>query len=496
MRFKKRPNQTENSTMTINQTLKWMLAAGLPAVAVMALLVMSDSPSQLEDQVVKTAATVKMDRNVRPATAEIDLMISPLKGNVNSRVQTAVYETASNPNQSEGVIFDSKVQLCQGVDCGCSGGCACGAVSNVGFVNAQPGFGYSQPTESLPSKAICAVDGSSAGSGFAAEPRWANAKQDNWEQFAYGEYIGPFRTPHVPDYRTRVGDRLEFVYLLSRQRTNEPYRLYVGDTISVASATDSTLNQPTVQILSDGTVSLPLIGTIRMVGKTIDNLQRELNDRYTEFLKSPEIVIQVVQGDTPLNDLRDAVDARQGTGGQSRFAIVSPDGTIQLPLIGSVPAIGLTLEEIGREVNARYRLYLGGVVVTPILDQRADRFIYVVGEVGQSGRFELTGPTTAMQAIALAQGFGDGGNLRQVIVFRRDANWRLIATKLDLNGALNGRRPHPSDEIWLRDSDIVLVPKKPIQRLSEAVNQYLTQTIYGIFPQQGVQFNFDSFESL
>jgi len=101
-----------------------------------------------------------------------------------------------------------------------------------------------------------------------------------------------------------------------------------------------------------------------------------------------------------------------------------------------------------------------------------------------------------IQALALADGFEPGGNLRQVIVFRRDANWQLIATKLDLNGALNGRRPYPADEIWLRDSDIVLVPRKPIQRLSEAVNQYLTTTLYAIFPQQGVQFNFDGFESL
>lgn len=480
--------------MTINQTLRWMMAAGLATIATLALFVLSGPSPQAGNQAVKATAKARMDRNVRPATAEIDLMISPLKGKVDSRVHTAVYETASNPNQNEGVIFDSKVQLCQGIDCGCSGGCSCGSAGSIGFANAHSGFGCSQPTESLPSKGICAVDGNRTG--FGAEPRWAHAGQREWEQYAYGEYIGPFRTPHVPEYRTRVGDRLEFVYLLTRQRTNEPYRLYVGDTISISSATDSTLNQPTVQVLSDGTVSLPLIGLIRMAGKTIDNLQRELNDRYTEFLKNPEIVVQVVTGDTPLNDLRDAVDARQGSGGQSRFATVSPDGTIQLPLIGSVPAIGLTLEEIGREVNARYRLYLGGVVVTPILDERADRFIYVVGEVGQSGRFELTGPTTAIQAIALAQGFGDGGNLRQVIVFRRDANWRLIATKLDLNGALNGRRPHPSDEIWLRDSDIVLVPKKPIQLLSEAVSQYLTQTIYAIFPQQGVQFNFDSFEAL
>ena len=83
--------------------------------------------------------------------------------------------------------------------------------------------------------------------------------------------------------------------------------------------------------------------------------KRELNDRYKKFVKNPSIVIQVTASETPLQDLLNSVDARFGQGGQGRQAIVSPDGTIQLPLIGSVPAIGLSLNEIGREVNARYR---------------------------------------------------------------------------------------------------------------------------------------------
>jgi polysaccharide export outer membrane protein len=240
-----------------------------------------------------------------------------------------------------------------------------------------------------------------------------------------------------------------------------------------------------------------LVGLVRFAGKTIANIQRELNDRYSEYVKDPEIVVQVIEGDSPLQGLRDAVDARAGNGGQSRLATVSPDGTIQLPKIGSVPAIGLTLEEIEREINARYNLYYsGGVEVTSILIERAPRFIYVLGEVPQPGQIEMTGPTSVMQAIALAQGFNQGGNLRQVVVFRRDANWQLIATRLDLAAPLFGRSPNPADEIWLRDSDIVLIPKKPIQRLSEAVNLYLSTTIYSIFPQQGVAFNFDGFTAL
>jgi len=314
--------------------------------------------------------------------------------------------------------------------------------------------------------------------------------------FAYGEYIGPHRQPHVAEYRLRVADQLEFVYILTREKSPEAYRFYVGDTISISSAIDSSINVPTIAIQNDGAVSLTLIGQVRVAGKTIDDLQRELNERYSKYFQNPSIVVQVIQGDTPLQDLLNSVDARAGTGGQSRTATVAPDGTVQLPLIGNVPAIGLSLDEIEREINARYRMRLAGISVTPVLTERAPRFIYVTGQVANPGQFELTGPTTALQAIALAGGENVGGNLRQIIVFRRDQNWRLTATKLDLAGALFGKSPHPSDEIWLRDSDIILIPRSPIRRLSDQVNLYLTATLYAIFPQQGVAFNFDDFTSL
>jgi polysaccharide export outer membrane protein len=344
-------------------------------------------------------------------------------------------------------------------------------------------------------KSLVGVDQFSGGC-HGRESGWANAGSVPWEAFGYGEYIGPHRAPHVGEYRLRVNDQLEFVYLLTREKSLEPYQLYVGDVIQISSAIDSSLSQEDITILSDGTISLSLIGRVRVAGKTVSDLQRELNDKYTKYVKNPAIVVQVTESDTPLRDLIQSVDATAGQGGQVRQATVSPDGTVQLPLVGSVPAIGLTLGEIGREINARYRLKLRGVEVTPILIERAARFVYVVGEVDQPGRFEMVGPTSAMQAVALAGGFEQGGNLRQIIVFRRDQNWRLTATKLDLNGALLGKKPHPSDEIWLRDSDIVLIPKRPIQRFSEAVNLYLASTLYAIFPQQGVAFNFDDFTSL
>lgn len=388
-----------------------------------------------------------------------------------------------------------------GADCGCGGvaaqGCQCGAAENsCGCQAANKGrqFNMVGPVQEQSPGLVKGMLGVNENvcNRLGREAGFQDSQIVPWEMFAMGEYIGPHRTPHVPDYRLRVNDTLEFVYYLTRKQSVNPYQVFVGDTIRISSATDETINQPEVVVLSDGSISLPLIGQVRAAGKTVADLQDELNDLYLEYLNDPSVLVQIVEGDTPLKDVIAAVDATFGQGGQIRQARVAPDGTIQLPVVGTVPAVGLTLDEIRREVNARYRERVAGLEVTPVLVNRAPTFVYVLGQVTTPGRFELVGPTTVMQAIALAQGDLQGGNLRNVIVFRRDEQWRLTATRLDLAGAIHGQRPLPSDEIYLRDSDIVLVPRKPIQRMSEAVELYLTNTLYSIVPQE-VIFDFNQF---
>ncbi len=346
-----------------------------------------------------------------------------------------------------------------------------------------------EAVDEAPSRPFLGVDGT--GPVNSREPRWSDQQCIPWEAFAYGEYIGPYRTPHVADYRLRVGDVVDFVYLINRTHPRQTYRLFPGDIIQIFSANDPTLNQANVTILSDGTISLPLVGQVVAAGKTLEQLSGDLNTRYGDYLRQPSFVVQVVQGDTPLRDLGDAVDSRFGQGGRSRQVTVAPDGTVRLPGLGAVAAVGMSLDETAREVNTRYASNYPGLTVTPILISRAPRSVYVLGQVGRPGRYELSGPTTAMQALSMAEGWRTGSNLRQIIVFRRDDQWRLMATKIDLQGALIGRAPHPADEIWLRDSDIILVPKSPVQRFSEAVDLYLTRSLYALFPQQGVVFNFD-----
>jgi polysaccharide export outer membrane protein len=311
---------------------------------------------------------------------------------------------------------------------------------------------------------------------------WWASRPIPWEVYAQGEYIGPARLAHVPVYRLRVDDRISFVFRLSGAVAGQPYKLNVRDHILIQSLSAPEVVNRELIIQPDGTVTLPLLGQIRVAGSSIEDVTKQLDELYKKQMKDPRISVTPLVLNSNLDELRMSVDRRYGTGGLGTDARVSPDGTVQLPAIGAVPAQGLTLEELEREVKTRYAMIVEGLEVTPILLDRAPRFLYVVGEVRVPGRFEMTGPTTVMQAIALAGSWNVGAQLDHVVIFRRDENWRLMATKVNVKSSLLFKKPCPGGEIWLRDSDIVLVPKSPILCADDVINLVFTRGIYGVFP--------------
>ncbi len=354
---------------------------------------------------------------------------------------------------------------------------------------------------------IWAVD-STVGCGK-GEVTWKHRSYNvDWQSFAQGEYIGHARTAHVPEYRLRVDDQIAFVFRLTREESSRPYEFQVGDTLRVESLTGDSSSSTSdasendnlgrqLIVQPDGSISLPLLGQVRAARMTVDGLRKQLEERYKKFYKVPAITVTPLLINTKLQDLLASVDARQGVGGLQLQVTVTPAGKIYVPGLGAICAQGLTLEELKFEIDARYAAAIPGVAVTPVLTQRAPRFLYVLGEVAQPGQFPLTGPTTLMGAIALGGGWNVGANLRQVVVFRRGEDWRLMATMVDVRGALYGRRPVPADEIWLNDSDIVVVPKTAIQATDEVIGQFFTNGLYSLFPQfANGQFNFQNFSTL
>ena len=74
---------------------------------------------------------------------------------------------------------------------------------------------------------------------------------------------------------------------------------------------------------------------------------------------------------------------------------------------------------------------------------------------------------------------------RQVVVLRRTEDWQLVATMLDLRDAVLGRQMCPASEIWVSDSDLIIVPQSKIQLCNKWVEQLFTKGIYGVVPLSG-----------
>ena len=379
-------------------------------------------------------------------------------------IQAAVYPEFS-PVNAKAVSSEPVVQLCQAC-------LPCGPRSLCGV---QCGDG-------------CYCDGH--------EPNWKNREMLPFDIYSQGEYVGPARAPHVPIYRIRVDDLLGFTFILSRRYLNGQYKLEVGDRVTIESITDEALNRDHlisgasstnddgqgILVQPDGNITLPLLGQVKAANRTIADLTADLEERYKKFYKVPGITVTPLKVNTRLYDFRDSIDQRFGAGGLGTQARVTPEGTVQLPGIGSVPVHGLSISELQAEVNARYAEKYQGLDVTVSLVDRAPRFVYVLGEVATPGVFELTGPTSVMQSVALAGGWNNGGNIRHIVIFRRDENWCLMATRLDLRGAMLGKRPCPADEIWVRDGDIVLVPKSGLLLADDFIELVFTRGIYGVLP--------------
>jgi polysaccharide biosynthesis/export protein len=317
---------------------------------------------------------------------------------------------------------------------------------------------------------------------------WKNLHPYPFQPLAHGEYRGPTRLPSTLDVRIRIGDTISFTFIDSPTQLTDSYRLMVGDEVAIDSNTDDKVRKGDITlgkgltVLPHGMIHVPLIGEVRAEGLTIPQLRNNLEKQYKFYIKDPSIDVTPVRWNSLKTAILNSVDARAGTGGQFFNDTVHPDGTIRLPKIGQVCVLGLTLDEIKREINLRYNQVVPGLEIEPRIATEAQHFVYVTGEVNQPNRYALLGPTTVSQALALAGGPKVGGNLREIVIFRRAEDWRLIATRIDLRGAHLGKSPSPADEIWLRDNDLIIVPQTPIKLFNNFVRQVFTEGVYGVVP--------------
>lgn len=132
-------------------------------------------------------------------------------------------------------------------------------------------------------------------------------------------------------------------------------------------------------------------------------------------------------------------------------ANVDSNGDVQVPLLGAVPAAGLTSAEFARALEDRYRArYLVDPSISVAITQASLRRVTVTGAVTKPGMYEMPGRISLIDAVALASGPTNVAKFRQVVIFRRVDGGRYGAV-FDLGAISAGSAPDievlPGDQI-------------------------------------------------
>jgi polysaccharide export outer membrane protein len=118
---------------------------------------------------------------------------------------------------------------------------------------------------------------------------------------------------------------------------------------------------------------------------------------------------------------------------------IKEDGTITLPLIGSIAVAGKTPREVQKELQEKHPRYFGYF--------RPYEYVYYVGgEVGNPGPKAYLGKTTVTGAIQAAGDFTKAANTRKVKLIRPDGRSEIITDLLRMH---SGHDPevYPGDKI-------------------------------------------------
>src|SRR5918997_3267539 len=99
--------------------------------------------------------------------------------------------------------------------------------------------------------------------------------------------------------------------------------------------------------------------------------------------------------------------------------VVAPDGQISMPLIGFVPAAGRTPRDLQAELQGRFRRELRQPDVSVIPRTFAQQRVFIGGEVGTPGVYDLPSRIGVLQAIITAGGFRPTAREGGVILIRR-----------------------------------------------------------------------------
>jgi len=267
----------------------------------------------------------------------------------------------------------------------------------------------------------------------------------------------------------------------SRRDLYRDYKIGPEDLLEISVFEDEKLNK-TVRVSSQGNISLPLLGIMRVKGLTSNEVEKEIRDLLAEkYLKNPNVSVFIkeyrnqrisvigavekpgvyeVTGQKTILDILAMAGGLKEDAGQLLFLIRPPkledettkvkkDSDDQTPRTFMIDLEGLLVKG---DLALNLPLIHGDVINIPVSGK-----IFVGGEVKSPGGFPLKGKKlTVSQAIALAGGLVPTSAGSETKIFRYSEK---SADKEILSANVYAIQKGQERDLFLKENDIVMVPK-------------------------------------
>jgi polysaccharide export outer membrane protein len=217
-----------------------------------------------------------------------------------------------------------------------------------------------------------------------------------------------------------------------------------------------------VRISLDGTVRLPLIGSLHVEGLTLHQAEHLIAERLTSagMYRDPQVTIQLTEAPNQVVTLTGEMHGNIPVAGQKRlFDILSAAGglpstashtiTIDRPGVPQPIVVDLGTNP-AKSASANIPVFPRDTIIVPRVG-----VVYLLGAFKTQGAIPMqqNSPLTLMQATALGGGDGFQGKLGDLRIIRTEGFDRKVV-RIDLKKILKGEAPDPV----LQADDIVLLP--------------------------------------
>jgi len=167
---------------------------------------------------------------------------------------------------------------------------------------------------------------------------------------------------------------------------------------------------------------------------------------------------------------------------------VESDGMITFPLVGRIPAAGLTLREVQDRLTTQLASgFIRNPQVRVEVDQYRSQNVFVIGEVRSPGKITMTGSMSLIEALALAGSPTTAASTELVVVHPKKPKAAGAATMPGDDVDAETTRVNIKDlqvgkagqDVTLHDGDTIYVPKAQIFYITGQVKnpgQYVYDT--------------------